>query len=275
MNKNKLTSLIHKVANRSNLPFNLVLTHFFLDVVLKRLACSEYSKNFVYKGGFLLSSIFGVQERTTIDLDLLLDKMKLDAEVIRQVLLEVFIDKKDGFRFEIFSITPIRDADIYGGFRFDLLCRFENIRVNIPIDFDTGDVITPSPMEYQYHSVFDGQTIPIHAYNPETILAEKLHTIFVRGVTNSRSKDYYDVYLIHKLHKGLNYDLLKTACINTFRYRETIFSVAKIRQTVEAISTDPYCKSRWGSYRKRFAYARDLEFEVVIREIDLLLIKII
>ena len=55
-------------AIRSLLPQE-VLQVFMFERVLERLAKSKYSKNFILKGGLLISSMFGVEERTTMDMD--------------------------------------------------------------------------------------------------------------------------------------------------------------------------------------------------------------
>ena len=38
-------------------------------VILERLANSEYTNNFILKGGLLISSLIGIGERTTMDMD--------------------------------------------------------------------------------------------------------------------------------------------------------------------------------------------------------------
>ncbi len=55
------------------------------------------------------------------------------------------------------------------------------------------DVITPYPIDYKFKSIFSSDDIEIKAYPIETMLSEKLQTIYSRGFLNSRSKDYYDL----------------------------------------------------------------------------------
>ena len=46
----------------------------------------------------------------------------------------------------------------------------------------------------------ENSTYELWAYNIETIMAEKLETILSRGITNTRPRDYYDVYILEILH---------------------------------------------------------------------------
>ena len=82
MDKQSLTHKTHVIADKTGLPFNTVLTHFFLEAVLSRIAASEGSKNLIFKGGLLLSNILGIENRTTIDIDLLITGIDMTVETI-------------------------------------------------------------------------------------------------------------------------------------------------------------------------------------------------
>lgn len=69
MDKQSLTHKTHIIANNTGLPFNTVLTHYFLEIILSRIAASDGSKHFIFKGGFLLSNILGINTRTMADID--------------------------------------------------------------------------------------------------------------------------------------------------------------------------------------------------------------
>lgn len=46
--------------------------------ILERLANSKYRENFVLKGGLLLSSIMGIDNRTTMDMDTCIKGIELE-----------------------------------------------------------------------------------------------------------------------------------------------------------------------------------------------------
>ena len=99
------------------MPSNVILQNYFFDAFIKRLACSKYSENFIFKGGFLLSTSLGIDFRSTMDIDFLLLKLSLEKEKIEKVFKEIIsIDVDDLVVFEFNKISNIREIDQYGGF---------------------------------------------------------------------------------------------------------------------------------------------------------------
>lgn len=135
MNKGKLTVLCHKISKDKGIPFNTVLTYYFLESVLRCLANSRHSDHFVFKAGFLLSSILGLNTPSTVDIDFLFHNLTLNENRLQDVVDE---------------ILPEVDEDQYGGFRVRILCQLENIRQIVPVGIATGDVITPEALDYSF-----------------------------------------------------------------------------------------------------------------------------
>lgn len=266
MNKAKLTALCHKVSKEVGLSFNSVMLYYFLESILKKLAGSKYSERFIFKGGFLLSSVVGIDSRSTVDIDFLLRNMELSEEnVVRMLNKALKSEESDDIFYELQNIVSIKEEDQYGGFRANILCKMENIRQIVPLDIATGDVITPHPIDYKYVSSFGEEDIIIKAYPIETMLAEKIHTIYAKGFLNSRSKDYYDLYIIYKLKdKDVNAEILREACKKTFQYRKTEFDLGKIIDLLENLKTNEAFLKRWQAYSRKNLYAKDITFEEVL-----------
>ncbi|MBS4461318.1 nucleotidyl transferase AbiEii/AbiGii toxin family protein [Aerococcaceae bacterium zg-B36] len=272
MNKAKLTSLCHKISKRTGLTFNSVMIYYFLEVILKKLSLSDYSSHYIFKGGFLLSNVIGVESRSTIDIDFLFHRLTLSEETVQQHLREILADTTDDITFIIQSITPIKGNEDYGGYRASILCQLENIRQVIHLDIATGDVVTPQPISYDYKTIFDSGNFPIMAYTLETILAEKLQTIYSRNFLNSRSKDFYDVYILSKLKKEeINFSQLKIACKKTFAYRQTELDFSKIINLLEQFKFDVIQNQQWQNYSKKYSYTKDITFSDILDEVKNLL----
>ena len=65
-------SLIDRAKNyavKNDITVNDVLQNFMFERVLERISNSNYKNNFVFKGGVILSSIIGLSNRTTLDID--------------------------------------------------------------------------------------------------------------------------------------------------------------------------------------------------------------
>lgn len=88
LNKNELTSVIHKISSERNVPFSIVLQLYFFESFLDRIAQSQYNDKFVLKGGFLLSSLLGIHQRSTLDMDFNLQDILFTSENIQKVLIE-------------------------------------------------------------------------------------------------------------------------------------------------------------------------------------------
>lgn len=263
INKNSLQAKINNLSIKIGVHQNILLKTFFFDAFLKRLSRSNYIDNFVFKGGFLLSTSLGINLRSTMDIDFLLRKMDLERDNIVSIMKEVStIDVGDRVSFEYKGIEEIRQEDEYGGYCVTLIGKLENIKETINVDIATGDPITPSAIDYRYKCLFDDESLSFKAYNFETILAEKLQTILYRGIANSRSKDFYDLYIIHKLRwNDIDTKLLIEAFNNTCKYRETIFTKDESLKIIENIKKDPQMETRWNSYRKRNKFVGDIEFK--------------
>lgn len=201
-----------------------------------------------------------------MDIDFLLRKLNLDRENVIKIVKEVAsTDIDDGVAFEFQSIDEIRQEDDYGGYNVTLSGKLENIKETISIDIATGDPITPNAINYEYKCLFDNDVLQFKAYNYETIIAEKLQTILFRGIANSRSKDFYDLYIIHKLRwDSVDISILKKAFENTCAYRGTIFAKEEAIKILESISRDSIMEERWNAYRKRNKYVEGIGFKEAI-----------
>ncbi len=266
MNKGKLRAVCQKISKETGLTFNAIQTHYFLESILEKIADSDENENFIFKGGFLLANVIGIRQRSTVDIDFLIRRFSLTEKNIEQRFKRILQTGKDnGITYEIQNIEEIHKEDEYGGFRIKILCRLENIRQVIPLDMATGDPITPNEISYEYKSIFSDKVFEICAYNIETMLAEKIQTVFQRGVFNSRSKDFYDIYILYHLKKEeIDFGSLKKACQNTFKHRNTDFNIDSILGVLQNLKDEQDLKTRWKSYQKRFTYSKEVSFDDVI-----------
>lgn len=268
MNKAKLTALCHKISKQTGLTFNSVMTYYFLEIILKKLSQSSYADHYIFKGGFLLSNVIGVESRSTVDIDFLFHKQTLSEENVQHQLEEILTESKDDIQFSIQSISSIKESDNYGGYRATILCQLENIKQIIHLDIATGDIVTPHPVTYAYKAIFNDESFSIIAYTIETILAEKLQTIYSRNFLNSRSKDFYDVYILSKLKKNdIDFRQLNVACQRTFSYRETELDYNEIVQLMESFKTDPIQQQQWQNYSNKYSYTKGISFSEILDEI--------
>lgn len=271
-NKDSLKAKASNLAKQTNIPNKYIIQNFMFEALLKRISNSNYKDKFIIKGGLLLSSIFGVNLRSTMDLDTTIKGLPLNKSTITKVITEIInIDLKDNITFEIEKIKDIREEDLYSGYNVNLKADFDGLKTNLMIDITTGDIITYKEVEFKYNTLFDNDTINIMTYNYETIIAEKFETIISRNIDNTRMKDYYDLYMFVNLKwNDINKETLRKAIINTSKARETIDYIDNANKYIELISDDSILKSLWDSYQNNYEYAKDIEFEDIINAIKVI-----
>ena len=154
-NAKSLMDKLKNLAKTCNITANEALQNYMFERILERLSISKYKNNFILKGGLLLSSIMGIDIRTTMDMDTCIKGITLTDEQLYEVLQEILsIDVEDNVSFEIKNSEPIREEDDYGGLRYNIIAKYEHLIVNLSIDIATGDAITPREMEYDYKMMF-------------------------------------------------------------------------------------------------------------------------
>ena len=273
MNSTKLKDLIRKKAEEKQVNINTILRLYMYDRFIERLSVSRYKDNFILKGGFYLSALFGIENRATMDIDMSLSKTTFNEENIVKMLKEIFaIDLEDSAELKISNISPIKEEDEYGGYRITTIIKINNIKESFHIDIATGDPITPEEIIYSYLPILENKSIKIWAYNIETVLAEKIETIFSRMETNTRTRDYYDIYLIIKMYSNrINANHLKRAVKETFKKRK-YNNDPSIALTY--IKNSDILKERWINYSSKNLYAKGIEYDNVIECLEYLISKI-
>ena len=263
----QLKGAIRNISKQKNLHAQEVLQIFMFERILERLSLSPYKKNFVLKGGLLISSMIGISERTTMDMDTTVRGIDMDETNIKRIVKEIFsIDAGDGILFQFEKIEPIREDDDYNNFRIHFTAVYGKIKNKMKMDITTGDEITPAAIEYSFHTMFDEKDIEVYAYTLETILAEKYETVIRRGIGNTRSRDYYDLYLLFHLYKDdINPDHFKIAVEHTAKKRNSIEVIGKYETICEEIRNEESLASDWHNYVSNETYAARLSFDDVVQ----------
>lgn len=271
-NKDSLKAKVLNLSKKTNISNKYIIQEFMFEALLKRISVSKYKEKFVIKGGFLLSSIFGVNLRSTMDLDTTIKGIPLTRKNLESIINEIItITMDDNIDFKIENIKDIRLEDEYSGYNVNLKANFDGLVTNLMIDVTTDDVITYSETEYKYKTIFDNEIINIMSYNYETIIAEKFESILTRNIDNTRMKDYYDLYMfVNFKWNDVNKKELSEAIINTSTKRQTIDYVLNANKYIKLIENDNKLKQLWNSYVSVYSYAKDINFEDSIKAIKII-----
>lgn len=253
----QLKDLVRNKSGGDSAKAQIIIRNYIMERFLERVSVSKYKNQFIFKGGMMISSMVGIDNRSTMDIDTTLKSLNLSVEDISNVLAEVVSIKiDDGIAFRVKSITEIMDEAEYPGVRAMLEATLENMRTPLKIDFSTGDAITPKEIIYNYKLMFENRSIAIMAYNTETILAEKLETIITRSIANTRLRDFYDLRILYDT-VDIDFERLKAAFLATCERRNSVNVVANKDVVMGQIENDIGLIKLWENYQRKYDYARE------------------
>ncbi|MBQ6999750.1 MAG: nucleotidyl transferase AbiEii/AbiGii toxin family protein [Oscillospiraceae bacterium] len=266
----QLKGSIRSMAAKKNLRAQEVLQMFLFERILERLAASKYQNNFILKGGLLISSMIGISERTTMDMDTTVRGIQMEEDEIVAAVNEILsIDVGDGIAFEYKGIEPIREEDAYNNFRVHLRAKYGKIDSPMKIDVTTGDVITPAAIQYDFPMLFDDKTVSVMAYTLETVLAEKYETIIRRNIGTTRARDFYDLHTLYRSRKHeIRPEILKAAVSHTAQKRDSVEDIHDWEDILTDIREEPALYQLWDNYVADNKYIGELAFHEVMDTVE-------
>ena len=159
-----------------------------------------------------------------MDLDATVKGANVSVEDVENIISSILsVPMEDGVEFQVKRLLEIMEEAEYPGVRVSMETTFDGVRTPLKIDISTGDVITPREVRYSFKLMLEDRSIEVWAYNPETVLAEKLETVISRNVTNTRMRDFYDIHILQQLHEeSLSASVLRDALAATATKRGTL-----------------------------------------------------
>lgn len=269
----QLKAKIKNISKEKNISAQLVLQNYMMERFIERISLSDFQDQMIIKGGLLISSIVGLDSRATMDIDMTLKGKPVNEAFILDYINEISrININDEVKFDVVSITEIREMDDYFGFRVSLKAGIGTMNIPLKIDITTGDKIIPSEISYEYPLMFENRSIKIKAYNLETILSEKIETIISRGNQNTRMRNFYDIYILLKLkNENIDYNTLRLAIEEISKKRDSLNLLLNYKEIISNIQNNNEMLVRWENYQNSFNYARTIDFtEICIFLIEIL-----
>lgn len=258
-----LRGKVRHLAKEHGLKSQEVLQMYLFEHLLIRLAESAFADKFILKGGLLISSMTGIYQRTTMDMDATVVGMDMDEASVTKALREICAtDVGDGMIYAFERIEPIREDDEYANWRAHLRVRYGRIDAPVKVDITTGDAIYPSEVRRKFELMFDQGTLDVLSYHPATVLAEKLETVFRRGEANTRGRDFYDLYAIPRYYSGtIDKQDLREALLHTAEKRGSQQAVASWKEVLIGMRDSSVMQQVWDSYVADTPYAKGITFQ--------------
>jgi predicted nucleotidyltransferase component of viral defense system len=238
------------VAKAQSVDFNQVLVRFALERMLYRLCQSQHADRFLLKGALLFTLWYDMPHRATRDADLLAFGPS-DLKSIAQTFCDIAsVPANDGIEFDPTSVIAeeIRKQDGYAGTRIVISAELARARCKAQIDIGFGDAVTPGPIKATFPVLLDDLPAPqLRTYPVYTVIAEKLHAIALRGMTNSRLKDYFDLSVLLD-RETLDTEVLAQATKATFERRGTSLPGDVPIGLTDEFAHDPSRQALWKAF---------------------------
>lgn len=267
--------MIRNLSRKNQVQAHILIRNYMMERFLERVALSPYRNSFILKGGMLVAAMVGIDSRATMDMDATIKGYPVSVETIENIISEIISVKiDDGVKFKIKSISEIMDDAEYSGVRVGMETVFDGVITPLKVDISTGDAITPREIQYEFKLMFEDRNISILAYPLETVLAEKLETVIARTTTNSRMRDFYDIYVLSQRQAGnIESKVLTDALTATANKRNTTELMKEAAAVLPEIASSEAMQKLWRNYQKKFDYASDISWQVVMDSLQNLCVK--
>lgn len=263
----QLKDLIRNLSKEVGIEAHVLIRKYMMERFLERVSSSKYNGSFILKGGMLVAAFVGVEVRATMDIDTTIKGIPVTMVDMERTITEISnIDLEDNVKFRIKKVSEIMDEAEYSGIRFSIDALLDGAVIPLKIDISTGDVITPREIAYSYKLMFEDRTIPIMTYPIETVLAEKLETVILISITNTRMRDFYDIHILLK-SQNIDSDILALALERTAKKRGNFNLLENAESVLKAVKSDEDMKRLWDIYQKKFKYAGEYTWDEVIHSV--------
>lgn len=245
------------IAKAEQTDFNAVLVRYALERFLYRLGQSAHADRFALKGAMLFNLWFAMPHRPTRDVDLL-GFGASDLDSIAQDFREIVsVPAEDGMVFDADSVqvAEIRKSAGYAGARVLVQAELARARCKVQADIGFGDAVTPGPVDATYPVLLADFAPPqLRTYPVYTVVAEKLHAMVLLGMTNSRLKDYLDLWILLE-RETLSADTLASAVAATFARRGTPLPNVLPIGLSDEFANDASRQALWATFLRKNALA--------------------
>lgn len=269
MNRDKLRAKAKNKAKEIGVDSPTVMRLYAMERFLARLEQSSMHEDAVIKGGVLLGSLFGLESRTTKDLDITIRGRAGETEAAKEALSQIAaIELGDGISFQVGEPEIIMQQRSFPGFRLPVQAICGRLKVPFAMELSFGDVITPGPVLVKAFSVFGDSDISVYAYPIETVIAEKLNAVLSLGVENTRTRDFYDLAEIRKRYWcEIDKEGLRKACLATMKQRGTSGLLKNWRDAIDRVAHSPIQKQYWQRYAEANSFAKEYDFDQCMQSI--------
>ncbi len=253
MSIDKWKSHIRKLSKEKNISIVEIQQRFILEEFVKKISCSEYKNSFIIKGGFVVSTLLGIDTRSTRDIDMTFNPTIFNENEIVSILNKVMeVDNDSFFDYKISNIKNTQLDDGYSGFNVTLDAVHDKLKLRLKLDISNNTLIYPYAVHANLPSMINDQNINVMSYPLENIIAEKFETTLDRGEFNTRMRDLFDIqFLMSDCKHLINDELLVETIIEVSRDRGTIDNLFNFERIIQELRTSEIFNQNFEKYQKK------------------------
>jgi len=270
-NSQKLKKNMKKKSLETGININELYQLFALEQLVKKIYQSPFKEYFVVKGGYLLSSIYGIKNRTTRDLDYTVRQLPLDEEAMDQLIEIIHTKNNHNEYFKVQNKVSTKDDFEYNGYRLSISYHLEEMEIKIKVDITTGENILSIIEDNKLSLMFERDFIEVPSYSKEQVLADKFYTTLAYGQVddkNSRAKDLYDIYYLYENFKqSINYKQIFNGIELSKEQRSVTIDPDNYSKIIQYLSNSEFQLSHWNKYRNKNPFAENISFNQLFKSI--------
>lgn len=252
MSANVAASIRARLLNRAKsrgIEFQNYLVRYACERFLYRLGQSEVRDRFILKGGFLIPLWMPEPFRSTRDIDVLALEENLEEAIRDAVKIVCAVScTEDGLEFDAdtLKISSIREGQPHGGQSATLTALLGAAKATVRIDFGFGDAV--SPEEAVMPTLIESLPAPsLLVYPMVSVIAEKFQAMVHLGLSNTRMKDFYDIWALSESFDIDGEELLATVA-DCFERRGTPWTEEMPDALTPEFYSDANIQVVWGRY---------------------------
>lgn len=207
----------------------------------------------VLKGGFVVSTLLGLDTRMTRDIDITCKSTIYSLDEMKTILQEVIETKSESFfDYSIGCVVESQIDDYYSGFIAQIIAKNEKTLIKIKLDISNNTLIFPDALKSYFNSLFSTKKIELMTYPIENIIAEKYETTLDRGEYNTRIRDLFDIYLLMNENSYLiDEKLLAKTIIEVSKDRDTIENIDDFDEIIELLEESQIFNKHFNNYKEK------------------------
>jgi predicted nucleotidyltransferase component of viral defense system len=259
---------LKKQAKETGLSYQMCLQLFCQEEFLRRLSMSQYSSNFILKGGLFIYTITEFQSRATQDIDFLMLQLSNDIEKVKGIMEEICqVDTaNDYIKIEVLNAETITPEKEYQGVSVKFIGHIKQVRIPFSIDIGIDDVIVPKAVIHSLKTrLIDFDAPQVYTYSLESTIAEKFDAILKRMEGTSRMKDFFDIYYLSSM---FDFDgrKLQEAIWQTIQHRGTVYETNSFDR-IAAFNDNAFLLAQWTRFQPSMQMQLP-EFSSIIKRLE-------